>query len=73
MPGSYPDPQLFATTALQALETAYEANDDSRTGSLILTAIEAIKRLQQEIKNARYSGKSMNLDPYEINDYNSAI
>lgn len=73
MPGSYPDPQLFATTALQALETAYEASDDSRTGSLILTAIEAIKRLQQEMKNARYSLNSYNVDQYEINDFNSAI
>lgn len=72
MPGSYPDPQLYATTALQALENAYEASNDSQTGSLILTAIEAVKRLQQEIKNARYS-RSMNLDPYEINESNSAI
>ena len=38
MPGSYPDPQLFATTALQALKSAYEANNDSKTGSHILTA-----------------------------------
>lgn len=73
MPGSYPDPQLFAASALQALETAYEANDDSRTGSLILTAIEAIKRLQQEMKSSRYSLRSCSVDQYEINDFNSAI
>lgn len=73
MPGSYPDPQLYATTALQALESAYEANNDSKAGSFILTAIEAVKRLQQEIRNARYSTGSMNLDPYEINENNSAI
>ena len=73
MPGSYPDPQLFATTALQALENAYEANNDSKTGSHILTAIEAVKRLQQSIRNARYSTGSMSLDQYEINESNSAI
>jgi hypothetical protein len=73
MPGSYPDPQLYATTALQALESAYEANNDSQSGTFILTAIEAVKRLQQEIRNARYSTGPMNLDPYEINESNSAI
>lgn len=73
MPGSYPDPSLYATTALQALENAYEANNDSQTGSLILTAIEAVKRLQHEIRNSRYATGSMNLDPYEINEFNSAI
>jgi hypothetical protein len=66
MPGSYPDPRSYASTAIQALEEAYEENYDSHTGSLILTALEAIKRLRLEIRKSDY-------DPYEINESNSAI
>jgi hypothetical protein len=72
MPGSYPDPRVYANTALQALEEAYEENYNSHTGNLILTAIEAIKYLKQEIKNTHYSGLS-EYDPHEINENNSAI
>jgi hypothetical protein len=72
MPGSYPDPRLYADTALQALEEAYEENLNSHAGNLILLAIKAIKDLQQEIKNSDHSGLS-EYDPYEINGNNSAI
>jgi len=72
MPGSYPDPRSYANTALQALEEAYEENYSSHTGTLILTAIEAIKRLKQEIKNQCGSALS-EYDLYEINESNSAI
>jgi len=72
MPGSYPDPRYHANAALQVLEEAYEENFNSRTGSLILTAIEAIKRLKLEIKTTRNYGSS-EFDPYEFNENNSAI
>ena len=72
MPGSYPDPRSYANAALEALEEAYEENDNSHTGSLILSAMEAIKRLKQEIKTQRSSALS-EFDPYEINKSNSTI
>lgn len=69
MPGSYPDPQLYANTALEALEHAYEESQDTPTASLILTAIEAIRRLKQEIRKTR----AADYDRYELNEFNSAI
>ena len=72
MPGSYPDPQLFANEALQALERAYEGSKDAGTGSLILTAIEAVQRLKAEIRTMRHA-EEYRFDPYEINESNSAI
>jgi hypothetical protein len=72
VPGSYPDPRSYANTALQALEEAYEENFNSRTGNLILTAMEAIKHLKQDLKNRRTYGSS-EYDPYELNENNSAI
>lgn len=72
MPGSYPDPRSYANTALLALEEAYEENYSSHTGSLILTAIEAIKQLKEQIKTQNSSLLSED-DPYEINEANSAI
>jgi hypothetical protein len=50
MPGSYPDPRSYANSALQILEEAYEENQGSHTGTLILKAIDAISRLKEEIK-----------------------
>lgn len=72
MPGSYPDPRSYANTALQALEKAYEENPDSKTGSLIQTAIDAITRLKQAITQAQSSDDAPS-DPYELNEHNSAI
>ena len=72
MPGSYPDPRSYANTALQALEEAYEESHDSHAGSLILKAIQSITRLRDEIKATR-SPDVMGDDPYELNEYNSAI
>ena len=73
MPGSYPDPRSYANTALQALEQAYEENRNSHTGSLILTAIDAITRLKQSIRQSHSADDSSGNDPYELNEYNSAI
>jgi len=73
MPGSYPDPRSYATTALQALERAYAESTDPHTSSLILTAMDAIKRLKQEIKEIATAENGANYDPHELNDLNSAI
>ncbi len=72
MPGSFPDPRSYTSVALDALEEAYELNYDSHTGSLILKAMQAIQRLKQEI-NRRNSAGAAEFDPYEMNDFNSAI
>jgi hypothetical protein len=73
MPGSFPDPQSYANSALKALEEAYEDSYDSHTGSLILTAMDAIKRLKQEIKNIGKAEDLAAYDPYELNEHNSAL
>ncbi len=70
MPGSFPDPRAYATTALEALEHAYEESYDTPAASLILTAMEAVKSLKREIESVRFPGE---LDPYEVNEANSAI
>ncbi len=72
MPGSFPDPRSYTNVALEALEEGYELNYDSHTGSLILKAMQAIKRLKQEI-NRRNAAGSSEFDPYEMNDFNSAV
>jgi hypothetical protein len=72
MPGSYPDPRSYADTALFALEEAYEENYDNHTGSLILKAIEAIKKLKEEAKNQRTS-EGREFDPYDFDESNLAI
>ncbi len=72
MPGSYPDPRSYASTALQALEEAYEVSHDTRAGSLILTAIQAIKHLRDEMKMSRSTYVS-EYDPFELNETNSAV
>ncbi len=72
MPGSYPDPRFYANTALQALEEAYEENHDTRAGSLILTAIQAIKQLRDEMRMSRSTSVS-EYDPFDLNESNSAV
>ena len=72
MPGSYPDPRFYANTALQALEEAYEEHFDSHTGNLILTAMEAIKKMKKEFER-KQSSVIVDDDPYEVNFNNSAI
>ena len=69
MPGSYPDPHLYADTAINALERAYKENKNSHTGSLILTALEAIMRLKQDIGSASASGDVAEHDPYDLGEY----
>ncbi len=72
MPGSYPDPRSYANAALQALEEAYEESHDTRAGSLILTAIQAITHLRDEIKMSRSTCVS-EYDPFELSETNSAV
>jgi hypothetical protein len=73
MPGSYPDPRSYADTALHALEQAYAESPDPHTSSLIMTAMEAIRRLTQEITRGAVIEGGIELDPHELNDFNSAI
>lgn len=73
MPGSYPDPRSYADAALHALEQAYAESPDPHTSSLIMTAMEAIRRLTQEIKSVAVAEGGMQLDPHELNDFNSAV
>ena len=73
MPGSYPDPRSYADTALHALEQAYAESPDPYTSSLIMTAMDAIRRLAQEIKSVAVAEGGVQLDPHELNDFNSAI
>lgn len=68
MPGSYPDPRAYAKEAIEILEEAYEESQGSPAGSLILKAIESIRRLQEVSKN-----QGAEFDPYEFNESNLAI
>jgi hypothetical protein len=72
MPGSYPDPCSHANTAIQILEEAYQDNQESYTGTLILKAIDAIYRLKEEIKESSQQ-RLFELDAFEFNDSNSAV
>ena len=69
MPGSYPDPHLYADTAINALERAYKENKNSHTGSLILTALEAIMRLKQDIKSTSNAEDFTEHDLYDAGEY----
>ena len=69
MSGSYPDPHLYADTAIIALERAYKESKHSHTGSLILTALEAIMRLKQDIKSASTSDSITEHDLYDTGEY----
>ncbi len=72
MPGSYPDPRSYASEAIQILEEAYEESQGSYAGTLILNAIAALNRLQEEISHASRR-KAMEFDQYEIDESNSAV
>jgi hypothetical protein len=72
MPGSYPDPRSYADSALQILEEAYQDNQESYTGTLILKAIDAISRLKEEIKESSQQRLS-EFDSYDFDESNSAI
>jgi hypothetical protein len=72
MPGSYPDPHSYAETALHALEEAYEESHNTHIGSLILTAMQALSRLQEQMQ--RIPGRlAASDDPHDFNELNSAI
>ena len=72
MPGSYPDPSIYANEAIQVLKQAYHETPEPRTKSLILKAIDAISQLKEEItgfSRQRISG----YDSYEFDDTNTAV
>jgi hypothetical protein len=72
MPGSYSDPRFYANEALVLLEEAYEESYETAAGSSILRAMDAIRRLKEEIKSTLDQGSSM-CDPFELDESNSAV
>jgi hypothetical protein len=72
MPGSYPDPRSYASSALQILEEAYEESQGSHAGTLILKAIDVLSRLKDEIKESSQQSL-IEVDAFEFNDSNSAV
>ena len=68
------DQSYYLRTALQALESAYAHNRDASVGPHLSRAIDALNTLahhQTASSVGEYSG-TVN-DPYEVNDFNSAI
>jgi hypothetical protein len=72
MPGSYPGPRFYASSALQILEEAYEESQGTHAGTRILKAIDAISRLHEQIREASRQ-VSYESDTFEFNDSNSAM
>ena len=72
MPGSYSNPRFYANEALVLLEEAYEESFETAAGASILRAIDAIKRLKDEIKTS-FDQETFDCDPYELDESNSAV
>ena len=72
MPGSYADPRFYANEALAFLEEAYEESYETTAGSSILRAIDAVKRLRNEIK-IPLDREAYSCDPFELDESNSAV
>ncbi len=67
------DQSYYLSTALQALENAYARNRDAAVGPHISRAIGALQRLMHQAASADGAHKRMSSDPYEMNEFNSAI
>jgi hypothetical protein len=72
MSGSYSDPRFYANEALALLEEAYEESYETTAGSSILRAIDAVKRLKDEIKSP-LERETFAHDPFEFDESNSAV
>ena len=68
MRGSY-----YIGMALQAMERAYEQNHDSDVGMHISNAIYALRELVHQDVASTKPSEQAELDPYEINEFNSAV
>jgi hypothetical protein len=63
----------YLATAMYAMEQAYASNRDKSVGSHLSQAIDALHRLtSQAVSSPRLDAQGAS-DPYEIDDFNSAI
>ena len=62
-------PQYYLSTAMQAMEQAYAQNQDGTVRPHLSRAIDALHELMQQ---TAISGHPES-DPYEMNQFNSAI
>ena len=72
MASSYSDPRFYANEALVLLEEAYEESYETAAGSSILKAMDAIKRLKEEIKGS-HDHIPASCDPFDFDESNSAV
>lgn len=67
------DTSYYMTTALQALQAAYRANHDLSVATHLSQAMDALQRItHQASKNGRINHQAAN-DPYEMDEFNSAV
>ncbi|MDK9716953.1 MAG: hypothetical protein OEL57_03475 [Trichlorobacter sp.] len=67
------DTSYYLTTTLKALEAAYRVNQDLVVATHLSQAMDALHRMaHQSDKSARSSHQTAN-DPYEMDEYNSAV
>lgn len=67
------DQSYYLSAALQAMETAHANNHDSSVGPYISRAIDALHRLMYQTPNSGRVHQQPASDPYEMNDFNSAV
>ena len=67
------DTSYYLTTALQALQAACRANHDLSVATRLSQAMDALHRMaHQTAKNGRINHQPAN-DPYEMDEFNSAV
>lgn len=66
-------PKYYLGTALQAMEKAYALNRDTKVGQHLSEAIAALHQLAHQTAAAHGASNHEPYDPYEMNEYNSAI
>ena len=72
MPSFRPDPRSSAQAARQALEEAYLASFNSPAGSLVFTALTAVKQVQAALDLAGSPGWA-EIDPDDVDYSNLAL
>ena len=66
-------PTYYLNTAMEAMEQAYARNQDVMVGTHISRAIDALHTLMHQGIVIGSSSEQGHSDPYELNEYNSAI
>lgn len=67
------DAHYYLRTALQALEKAYTGNQDLTVATHISQAMDALHRLAHHAKSDVRAHHGATRDPYEMDEYNSAV